>query len=97
MKMLTLTENASTAIKGLAERALGTETGGLRISSPEEGATGLAVAVAPEPAPQDEIVESDGARIFLDATASAAVSDKILDAQLDDDGAVRFALAHAGV
>jgi Fe-S cluster assembly iron-binding protein IscA len=91
--MLTLTDNASTAVRDLSTRALGTDTGGLRISSPDDGSTNLSVSVAPEPAPADEIVENAGARVFLDAQAAAVVGDKILDAQLDDAGAVRFALA----
>jgi Fe-S cluster assembly iron-binding protein IscA len=93
--MLTLTDNASTAIKDLSDRALGTTTGGLRISSPEAGSSNLSVAVAPAPEPQDAVVENAGARIFLDANASEVVADKILDAQLDDKGAVRFALVSA--
>jgi len=93
--MLTLTDNASTAVKDLSGRALGTETGGLRISSPEEGSSSLSVTVAPAPEPQDDVVENGGARVFLDAGASAVVADKVLDAQLDDKGAVRFALTTA--
>jgi len=92
MKMLTLTDNASTAVKDLTGRAVGTETGGLRISSPEAGSSNLSVAVAPAPEPADDVVENAGARVFLDANASAVVADKVLDAQLDDRGAVRFAL-----
>lgn len=95
--MLTLTDNASTAVKDLTGRALGVEptevnAGGLRISSPEPGSSSLSVAVAPAPEPADHVVENAGARVFLDANASAVVADKILDAHLDDKGAVRFAL-----
>jgi len=91
--MLTLTDTASTAVKNLADRAIGAETGGLRISSPTDGSTGFAVALAAEPDPADAVIENDGARVFLDQAAAEAVSDKTLDAQIDGDGAVRFALS----
>ena len=92
--MLTLTDNASTAVKELAERTLGpdTTTGGLRIASAQDG---FNVAVTAAPEPQDFVVENDGARVFLDEAASASIGDKVLDAQKDDTGAVRFALAPA--
>jgi iron-sulfur cluster assembly protein len=93
--MLTLTENASTAVKNIAERTIGNESGGLRISASTDGGPSFAVAVTPAPAPTDQVVESDGARVFLDETAAAAVGDKVLDAEVDAEGAVRFALAEA--
>jgi Fe-S cluster assembly iron-binding protein IscA len=97
--MLTLTDNASTAVKSLAERTLGTEpdatTGGLRISTADGNSSSFNVAVAPQPEPADEVVESGGARVFLDGPASAAVDGKILDAQPDGSGALRFALLEA--
>ena len=91
--MLTLTDTASTAVKTLADRAIGAETGGLRISSPTDGSDGFAVAITAEPAPTDAVIENAGARVFLDEAAAVAVSDKTLDAKIDDDGAVRFALS----
>ena len=92
--MLTLTDNASTAVKELSERTLGAEstTGGLRIASAQDG---FNVAVAAAPEPQDLVLENEGARVFLDEAASASIGDKILDAQKDDTGAIRFTLAPA--
>ncbi|MGV8884574.1 MAG: Fe-S cluster assembly protein HesB [Microbacteriaceae bacterium] len=83
------------AVKNIAERSIGSETGGLRISASTDGSAGLAVAVTPEPAATDQVIESDGARVFLDETAAAVVGDKVLDAQVDGEGAVRFALAES--
>jgi hypothetical protein len=37
-------------------------------------------------------VESSGARVFLEENAAVVLSDKVLDAQVDDEGAVRFAI-----
>lgn len=91
--MLTLTDTASTAVKTIAERALGQDAdGGLRISSTDDA--GYAVAIATAPEATDVVVENDGAHVFLEKTASDALTDKVLDAQLDTDGSVSFALAN---
>ena len=89
--MLTLTENASTIVKTLTDQAPQDEAG-LRISSSNPEHTAFAAAVAPEPDPADQIVESGGARLFLEQGAAVALDDKVLDATVDDQGAVSFAI-----
>ena len=89
--MLTLTENASTIVKTLTDQAPQDEAG-LRISSSNAEHTAFAAAVAPEPDPADQIVESGGARLFLEQGAAVALDDKVLDATVDDQGAVSFAI-----
>ncbi len=88
--MLTLTENASAAIKSLSASIPG-EAGGLRITeSPEEGYT---LTLAPEPLSTDAVVENDGARVFVDEVAAVTLDDRVLDARVDENGGVGFALA----
>jgi len=95
--MLTLTENASTVVKTVATQQLGSEEGGLRISSPEGAAEGsFAIAPALDAEPGDQVVESEGAKVFVDQAASAALDDKILDAQVDPEGNVQFRLGLQG-
>ncbi|WP_426622888.1 Fe-S cluster assembly protein HesB [Leifsonia sp. McL0607] len=89
--MLTLTENASTIVKTLTEQAP-EEDAGLRISSSNPQNTAFAAAVTPTPEPADHVVESGGARLFLEPGAAVALDDKVLDAQVDDQGAVSFAI-----
>jgi iron-sulfur cluster assembly protein len=89
--MLTLTENASTIVKTLTEQAP-QDDAGLRISSSNPQNTSFAAAVAPAPEPADQVVETGGARLFLEEGAADALDDKILDAQVDDQGAVSFAI-----
>jgi Fe-S cluster assembly iron-binding protein IscA len=96
--MLTLTENAAVVVTNLADRTLGaapdaTEAG-LRISAAEAG-NNFEVAVAPRPEPTDQVIESSGARVYLEPTAASALDDKVLDAQVDEGGSVRFSLAQA--
>jgi iron-sulfur cluster assembly protein len=90
--MLTLTENATIAVKSLTEQ-VSTDTGGLRISEAVAPETGYALSIAGAPEPQDTVVETDGARVFVDPAASIALNDRVLDARVSDDGSVGFALA----
>ena len=88
--MLALTENASTIVKAITDQSED-EVNGLRITSDE--AQGLAISTAAEPAPGDETVETDGAVVYLDETASVQLQDQVLDGSVDEEGRVAFALA----
>jgi iron-sulfur cluster assembly protein len=83
--MVTLTNDAVTAIHtltGQPDTPLGT---GLRMAAdPDRGALTLSLAVAPVDG--DQIVESSGARLFLDPGAAMALDDKTLDATTEPDG-----------
>ncbi|HAM26209.1 MAG TPA: Fe-S cluster assembly protein HesB [Microbacteriaceae bacterium] len=92
--MLTLTDSASTAVKSIAGRNDDTHEAGLRISTEPIGGTDFSVAITPAPEPTDTVVESAGAKVFLEQNAAAALDGKILDAQTDDDGSVRFAISN---
>lgn len=89
--MLTLTENASTVVKTIATQQLGAAEGGLRISS-HDGDGSFAIAAVPDGEPGDQVVENDGAKVFVDENATPALNDKVLDAQIDDQGNVQFQL-----
>jgi Fe-S cluster assembly iron-binding protein IscA len=91
--MLTLTDNAASIVKGLADRVTGTEEGGLRIATQETDPTNYEVTMAPTPQTNDLVVENDGAHVFLESNAATALADKQLDATIDDAGAVRFSIA----
>ncbi|SEB82256.1 Fe-S cluster assembly iron-binding protein IscA [Paramicrobacterium humi] len=92
--MLTLTENASTIVKTIAAQSTGDDDAGLRISSQTSDAGDFAVDVAAAPESTDQVVESGGARVFLEETAAAALDDKILDADVNEQGAVRFSIGN---
>lgn len=93
--MLTLTENASSAVKAIIDQSPTAETGGLRIQSSGQPDGRLEVAIVAEPELTDSIVERDGARVFLEPGAALVLDDKTLDASVDDAGSVRFAIANA--
>jgi len=93
--VLTLTDNATAIVTTLVSRQNDAPDAGLRIHSTEApGADGarLAVLVTADPEPEDQVVEISGTRLFLDETAVSALDDKILDAGVDEEGSVSFAV-----
>ncbi|GGO64069.1 HesB/IscA family protein [Nonomuraea cavernae] len=95
--MLTLTANAAQAIRDLTASAPEPEQGGIRISSQGEGSGSLTLSLATQPEPADEVVETEGARVYLDPVAATVLEDKSLDAGADDKGAVSFLVTDQNV
>ena len=91
--MLTITDTAAEAIKGIVASPEAPEGGGLRIvARSQAGAEGtLEVSVAAIPAEDDQIIEESGAQVFLEPLAAQALDDKVLDAEIEG-GQVRFAV-----
>ena len=80
--MVMLTEEAADVIRMLIE-APGAE--GLRVSAAEEtpkASARLRIEIVGAPAPDDEVIEADGARLFLDSTAAQTLDDKVLHADV---------------
>ncbi len=95
--MLTLTDSAVTAIRSLTSQPeLSGETG-LRIQAQDQGGPAFHVTLAESPVVGDQVIETDGARVFLEPGAARALEDKSLDAQVDDEGTVAFTLAEQAV
>ncbi|MBS46058.1 MAG: Fe-S cluster assembly protein HesB [Nocardioides sp.] len=93
--MLTLTENASSIVREITTQPGLPESAGLRITSDGEPSS-FAIAAAEAPEAQDQVVDQDGATIYLDEQASVMLDDKVLDAAVDEQGRVEFALAVQG-
>jgi iron-sulfur cluster assembly protein len=90
--MLTMTDNAVAAIRSLTAQPNVPDSAGLRITT-DQGAGALKLTVAPQPHEGDQVLDSAGARCFLDDQAATLLDDKALDASVDDQGSVQFALA----
>jgi iron-sulfur cluster assembly protein len=88
--VLTLTDNAAEVVQKIVEQNVTDEQAGLRISQEVDESLALAPAVASEPG--DQVVEEKGARVFLDEGAAAVLDDKVLDAKVEPDGSVQFAV-----
>jgi Fe-S cluster assembly iron-binding protein IscA len=91
--VLQLTDTAAGVIRDVVKANAPSEEWGVRIAAQGEDAPatlGLSVQEAPEV--EDEVVEEQGARVFLETAAAAALEDKVLDAAVDETGEVRFVL-----
>lgn len=87
--MLMLTDNATKVIGALVDSPELPESAGLRIAAAPDG---LTVSPATAPESSDQVVEGEGARVFLETEAAESLDDKVLDAQVDDAGRVQFLL-----
>lgn len=93
--MLTLTSNAAQVIRSLQSGSELPDGAGLRIATrPEEDVTSLQLAMAAAPTGDDEVVEAQGARVFLENSAASMLEQMILDAEVDDKGSVQFFLGN---
>jgi iron-sulfur cluster assembly protein len=91
--MLTLTENASTIVKDIASRSGGGPDNGLRISTEAASDTAFTVTAADRAEPGDQVVEQDGATVYLAPPAVEKLDGMVLDAGVDQAGNIQFSLA----
>ena len=91
--MLILTKQATNVIRSIAERPEYPESAGLRIATTSAGQHRLSAMPAETPEAGDQVIEDEGARVFLDADAAARLDDQVLDAVVDDQNRVEFMLA----
>jgi Fe-S cluster assembly iron-binding protein IscA len=91
--VLTLTDGAVQVIRTVtANPEMPPETG-IRIESGIDGSDALRLSVAPAPEAGDQVVEAEGARVYLEPTVAEILDDKTLDAQVDPQGDVAFSIA----
>ncbi|HET7044453.1 MAG TPA: hypothetical protein VFI37_06350 [Gaiellaceae bacterium] len=84
--LLALTDNAVEAVKNIVSSAGDVpDTGGLRVFAEREGTeANFKLSVAALPAEDDQVVEEQGARVFLEPEAATLLDDKVLDASVDE-------------
>jgi Fe-S cluster assembly iron-binding protein IscA len=92
--MLTLTDQAVAAIRNLTSRPGLSEEAGLRIA-PETGGD-LALSLTAGPQAGDQVIEEADVQVFVQPDAAAALEDKALDAQVNEDGEVSFLIQRQG-
>jgi len=90
--VLTLTENATLVIKSITGQDDVPGGAGVRISQDNPASQALAITTTESPQPGDQVVEENGARVFLEETAAQTLDDKVLDAAVDESGGVEFLL-----
>lgn len=93
--MLMLTDAAAEVVKSFTSNSEVPQGAGLRIASPSPG-TGdpdsLQVTATTAPGEHDQVIEKEGARVFVEPQAAVFLDNKVLDAQVDDQGKARFYL-----
>jgi Fe-S cluster assembly iron-binding protein IscA len=88
--MLTMTPKALAVVRKVtANPRLGAGSG-LRIARDHEGSEPLQVGVARGPQPGDEVVERDGARVFLGPAAETRLRGRMLDVVREQGGRIHF-------
>jgi iron-sulfur cluster assembly protein len=83
--VLTISPAASEAIKGLIAASNLPENAGIRISRHPHGPGAFELSLAVEAAEADEVVEQQGATVFVDDQVAPILDDKTLDAQTEGE------------
>jgi len=86
--VLTVTHEASEAIQTLTDQLPETQSAGLRISveAADGGDAQLALSIAESPFPADEVIEAEGATVYIAEPVVEFLDDKTLDATVQDEG-----------
>jgi iron-sulfur cluster assembly protein len=92
--MLMLTDAAATAINQLTSQPDMPESTGLRIAASPDDHQGpaLAASLSSGPGPQDQVLEVQEARVYLEPEAAEQLADKVLDAETAEGGRIAFSL-----
>lgn len=92
--MLTITPTAAEVIENViasstsaASSGGGGEAPGLRIThqAGEDSQVDLALAIVPAPEAGDQVVEGEGAQVYLPPDTAALLDDKVLDARVEGE------------
>ncbi|GAA2114285.1 Fe-S cluster assembly protein HesB [Nocardioides bigeumensis] len=90
--MIAISSRALKVIRQVTGHPRLKHTSGLRIARGDEGGERLRVGAVNEPAAGDQVVERDGARLYLGPVAAQKVRNGELDASTDENGRVTFIL-----
>ena len=86
--LLALTDSAVDAVKDIVSSSEVPETGGLRMVAERAGTrANFQLSVVRLPAEDDEVIDEQGARVFLEPEAASLLDDKVLDAKLEENKA----------
>ena len=94
--MLVLTDAAAQVVKSVTSAPEAPARAGLRIVSTAGGPGEpglLKVSAADGPDEHDQIIEGNGALVFLETQAAVALDNKVLDAGVDEQGQPFFTVA----
>jgi iron-sulfur cluster assembly protein len=90
--LLALTDSAVEAVKDIVSSSEVPETAGLRMVAERATQANFQLSVVPLPAEDDEVIDEQGARVFLEPEAASLLDDKVLDADVEQNQ-VAFTIA----
>ena len=90
--MLTLTENARSAVADLTTKAGLPDSGGLRIAESPDQIGSFELSLVTEPAPGDDVILEGPAHVFVSPETSTTLADQELDVE-DASGGAGFKLS----
>jgi Fe-S cluster assembly iron-binding protein IscA len=65
----------------------------IALTTGEGGTLAPGLSVTADPQPGDQVLEAEGARVFLDSDVAPSLDDKALDSQTNAQGQVEFRIA----
>jgi Fe-S cluster assembly iron-binding protein IscA len=84
--VLALTDNAVDAVKSIVSWEADSDGAGLRVTAREAGERPqFHLAVAPKPIEDDQVIEKQGARVFLGPEEASLLDHKVLDASIEQN------------
>lgn len=90
--MLTLTENARSAVADLTSKAGLPDSGGLRIAESPDQIGSFELSLVTEPAPGDDVITEGPAHVFIAPETSTTLADQELDVE-STSGSAGFRLS----
>ncbi len=90
--MFTMTPHARAFVQRLTGHPALSRRSGLRIARGVSNNSPMQVAASTGPRPDDEVVESDGARVFLGPGAGPRMRGRTLDVVTEETGRAHFVL-----
>lgn len=94
--MFTMTPQARAVVRRVTSHPALSADSGLRIASAGSDAAPMEVVAVKGPEPHDQVVERDGARVFLGPGALERLRGRLLDAVTERTGRVQFVLKADG-
>lgn len=94
--MFAMTHRARSVVQRVTGHHALSARSGLRIARGPSAGAPMQVAAAPAPHEHDEVLETDGARVFLGPGAVERLRGRTLDAVTEKTGRVHFVLKRAG-
>jgi iron-sulfur cluster assembly protein len=85
--MLTLTGPAVEAIRSLTNKPGIPQNSGLRIMH-QDAVGGFELSIEPQPDAGDQVIETDGVRVFLQHEAAAMLGGRSLSAEVTEDDVI---------